>query len=717
MPKTPAVIIRKGYPMIETGSGEFRHIDPETDGDIIKELELRLPQESMDLLLPPKGATPTELLFPRFILKNFASSGERAQEFIRALPGEWNIRKLGPGDWDFAVSKDGDRWHLFDPGFGAPAVEEGGSILDLPGRVAAETAMDLLDLTTDALIGVGSTAAFVAGAGAGAPTGAGAIATGSLAAGAAAGGLEGVKQILGQFMGIEDNIEITDAMAMGAITAIFSAGGPVVAKTIRSVAGKVKKVATKSRREAVTETLAEMSAGLTGVGSSPPLRPAEILKRRIKDKAGIFAQIPGIDKTAKAARRMVKSTSAREIPEQRIAQEMENQAAEAGVTVNVRQLVDEILDPLTGSIEQDALGEAITSTGDDVLELIAEGGKVAARRVPKTKELFFNDTATTESISSLVGKQIDEIMDVITLDGSESSAVPINTAVEIKRMIQNKMKDRKAIRGAVEFKGKAGGGELSEFDKVLVRFQAIFRKEIAEIMDNSGLVEAEGIGRNYSEVMVDFAKTSKQLARWKRFLGVDLPDEKGIEVAANFLRNLHKTGRVGFRDTARVFRASTGVDMIERAERAMTSELFGKAGRAKRFPRISAIGDPAGVGITKKAVNIATGPLAMVGAAGVGGFLTGGAPGALLALGGAGVLASEAGTLALARGAPRLGRFAVRQGARATDTIGAATTTRNLTVMQSLARQLIQEGQTVTSGQESVDKRLAERNRQAQQAP
>lgn len=671
--RMPRVFLRNGYAMIETGNGTARMIDPESDGQIIRELEIRMPEETMSKLRSalfelnePIASTPLGLLGARLKLKNFTTNGKAAQGYVKSLPGDWKVHQLGDNEWDFAVSKDGVTWHLFDPGpFEHPKGPRGFLEFGFGGGLGLEQVMDLLDLTSDAIIGIGTVAAFSGGLVAGAPAGpAGSLAAGSAAGGATATGLEGIKQIIGQALGIQDNIDVSDAVALGVITTAFSGAGPTAARGIRAVGGRVKKLVPQKLRESIREALLEAGAGLAGIGGSgSTLRPERVLERRIADRAGIFKEIPGVDKTASAMRRLVQTTGRQQIPEQQLAAEIEQKATATGVTVNIREMVDDILTPLTE-------------------ETVERAGKFV--RVPRTKAGALKKLSASEALSSKVQKTIDNIDEIINLDASDARAVPITTAVEIKRALQALMKDRQVFRDAPTKTGRKAAEGETQFDKVLREFSAVVRKNISSKIDDVGIQATDGSQRLYSQVQKDFSEKMDQLSRWKFWLGANLPDEEGQKVASTFLRNLHKSGNLGFREAAASLKASTGLDIIKHAERAMTAELFGEQGVAKIFPRISAVGEPVGTGLGKRALVMGTAGLA-------GGLVTGGPGGAIAGGLLGGTASSEAGQLMLARNAPRLAGAVAGGAKRAVDALERSTNAKTLTLIQSVSRQLLQQ--------------------------
>jgi hypothetical protein len=686
---SPRVIIREGYPMMEDANGGWRHIDRETDAEFLRELEIRLPAETMGQireafgLLDPAPRTPAQLIAARLLLKNFTNDGKLAQEYVKALPGEWEVRQLGDNPWNFAVSRDKVNWHLFDPGPTARA--RGFGVVD----VAQEAALDLLDLTTDALIGSASAAAFTLGAGGTSPTGLGAIAAGSLAGGVTATGLEGVKQVIGQVAGIEGNVDIPDAAAIGILTTIFGGAGPAAARTIRAAGRQVKKFAGGQVGQALRETVLEGMSGLVGVGSSAPVRPEEILERRIKDPAKIFERIPSMDDTAAAMRNLVKGLSRQEIPEQPIANAIEKEAAEAGVTVNVRKIIDEFLDPLTTRRAAAEVADP-TKTATARIKLAPPKSASPGRAKSKTVEGSLKRASTDENIPRRVEELIENVEEQMALQGVNSRAVPVDFAVRMKRPPQARARERGAIRTAATATGKKAAENVTQFDKILNEFQGVLRKRVASSIDDVGFKAPDG--RTYSQTMSDFGRKMKQLDLWKFHLGTELSEEEGIKHAAGFIRNLHRIGQGGFRESAESLRATTGIDLWGHAQRALTSELFGRQGVSKIFPRIAAMGEPVGVGLGKRIVQS---PAVMAGAIGLGSGglgLIGGMNPVTAGIGGlflGGTMASEAGALGLARhGVPAAKKFV--GGTANLLARGLATTRRreSLATIQAIGRQI-----------------------------
>ena len=399
------------------------------------------------------------------------------------------------------------------------------------------------------------------------------------------------------------------------------------------------------------------------------------------DRAGIFDKIPGVDHTATALRRMIQRISRRQIPEQPIAAAMEKEASESGVTINIRELIDEILVPLTKKTKTQGSREAVRIfTSPTKSRIISPAVEGSSRRISRTKAGALKKLGAKEKVSESVQELINNIDEVLTLEGSDTRAVSISTAVEIKRSLQRLMRDRKAIRGAPTQTGMKGAESVTQVDDIISGFQAVLRKRISSEMDHVTFGGIEGAGsRTYSQVMSDFDRKMKQLSLWKLHLGAGLGDEAGRQQASTFIRNLHGSTKGGFRDAANSLQATTGVDIMKHAERAMVSELFGESGVAAMFPRISAVGEPVGTGLGKKALVLGTGGLA--------GLALGGPALGLAGMAVGGTVASEAGQLALRRGAPAIGRAAFNLGRGAVDRLGRSTNAKTLTAIQSLARQ------------------------------
>lgn len=145
----------------------------------------------------------------RFLLKNLSNSPESSAEYLKKKGFEASVV-----NGEVVMKKPGEKdWHVLDP--------EG---LDVG---------DIGDIGSDVVKGVGSTAAAAAGGLAGAPTVVGALPAAAAAGGAANASMEALRQKLGQWAGIPQDVNMKDVAvegAAGALSPVLFGSGAAVGK-------------------------------------------------------------------------------------------------------------------------------------------------------------------------------------------------------------------------------------------------------------------------------------------------------------------------------------------------------------------------------------------------------------------------------------------------------------------------------------------------------
>jgi len=188
-------------------SGSMVMEDLNSPGGFRELTDEELPQLRPSKVLDEMGVSD----FERFTLKNFATSPAQAQQFL--VGRGYEVMQMGDG-LNFATRRSAaEPWRVVDPNKGG----------------MSEFFRDMIDHASD----VGAAFAFGAGVAAG-----GGVA--SLATGAATAALiEGGRQVIGQNLGIPDNI---DPLQIGVQGAIGGATGPVlsgIGKAVKGVGGAI----------------------------------------------------------------------------------------------------------------------------------------------------------------------------------------------------------------------------------------------------------------------------------------------------------------------------------------------------------------------------------------------------------------------------------------------------------------------------------------------
>jgi hypothetical protein len=164
----------------------------------------------------------------RFVAKNLANSPESQIAYLKSKNPNLEVSSM---QGQVVVRNKGEPWKVLDPsGFDA---------------------QDITDVGYDIGAGVGTGAATAAGGLAGAPLGPGALVTAGGAGAAAAGGLEGLRQKLGQYMGVPQEVDYGQVKTQAA----FGAASPLVFGT-GAGAGQIaaKALASKLPAEAIKQS-------------------------------------------------------------------------------------------------------------------------------------------------------------------------------------------------------------------------------------------------------------------------------------------------------------------------------------------------------------------------------------------------------------------------------------------------------------------------------
>lgn len=270
----------------------------------------------------------------RLLLKNFANSPDAMVKYLQKKHPDMDI-KIYDGQ---VIGKlpDESEYRALDPN---------PNVISEPGKFLKDLPLDTADLGTDVAQGVGSGIASAAGGIAGglATGGMGAIPAAMATGGATNASLEALKQKLGQYFGIPQEVSGRDVMLAGAA----GAASPLLFGTGASAANLAKGAAQKGLTSAELGTVTSAQRGmvpraldytknkvLPGIGEYTSGVPSEIIKERAKSPAalqnlqenGLTDYVEGVHDNLRQGIASAKN---------KIGQELEQSIDEAGKTVDL----------------------------------------------------------------------------------------------------------------------------------------------------------------------------------------------------------------------------------------------------------------------------------------------------------------------------------------------------------------------------------------------
>jgi hypothetical protein len=323
----------------------------------------------------------------RFLVKNFASSPEQMENWLRSMGYEAR-RYRGKGGFNFSVrkSKD-DMWQVVDP--------------------AGFDSQDIFDILTDLGQGlvtgtVGGAAAvgggFVGGA-LGGPVGAvvGAVGAGAPAAGFAGGATEYLRQRAGTLLGAPDNLDLEAIKHEAIVSGLMQAALPVAGAAFRG--------AGRAARFVGREYLAPVGAAVARFKSTVGLPGGEALLGRAAIKA---ATMRNKAHAATVLSNLVRRTSKARFPEYTLAQDL---ARASGASVDASGVKSELLDLTLQSVGQRAstTTKHIITEAEYVTERTMQR-QGASARLNKEGELVVRGRGPVATSESVGGPDADLAM-------------------------------------------------------------------------------------------------------------------------------------------------------------------------------------------------------------------------------------------------------------------------------------------------------------------
>lgn len=297
-------------------SGAPLGLSPEEQAEL-GQLETRLGDET-----PIQEQHPDVSFKDRFVAKNFANSEDAQAKYIQAQHPELQVKTI---QGQVAVRRKGEPWRVIDP--------------------SSADWQDISDVTADVGAGIGTGAATAAGGLAG-------NLPGAIGAGAAsAGGLEGLRQKIGRWMGVPQDMDygqVGTSAAFGAAAPVLFGSGATAAQVAKNALarGVPEAAVAQGQKGAVTRLAPRLAEYMSGV-------PAEATRTYAGNRAAIknMTDAGAVDLAEQAHNKLRGGVAD---AQKRIYSGIESAAAQTGRQVDIGPAKAEI-DNMIASLENSEL--------------------------------------------------------------------------------------------------------------------------------------------------------------------------------------------------------------------------------------------------------------------------------------------------------------------------------------------------------------------------
>lgn len=470
----------RGQYYTENGEGGWRL----ATSDELKSANISLPEPMAQVVADTfaNERSPDVSMGQRFVMKNFSKDLDSAKKYLSALGLE--VRQVKDPSFTepmpLWVRKGvGDPWRPVDPSSGNPR----------------EWVEDILDLTSDAVSGVLTTAAAAGGMSAGGPLG------GAAAGGTVAGLAEYAREVMGQQLGIPQEPSKLNALIGGAIAAPLSAipipktglplpSGGFVPSLAPSIGEKIASQASRG--------MLQMASKISGI--SP-----ELLSARAKMPG--FGAMDSMKDSLNKIRDFIDFTRSKQglSPARQEADAIVAEADKRGVTVNMEPFFDRLAQFTNAD-------ESIPGSGIKTYE--------TARSVRRD--------ASIPNMAQGTYLRFKNSLDVAQ-PPAKINAVPARLAEEIRRDAQELAMGKKAYQN-VDHSNASRETASSWADTA--------RAAVEQALDATDIV-GPSTGKPYSLVMDDVEATMKGLSKLRKgfYRGKDEIDQ--IKAAEATMKTLY----------------------------------------------------------------------------------------------------------------------------------------------------------------------------------